>query len=459
MTVRSFPHLGADPTPGDVHGTGSLAGSLRDLAGGLGDTAGRLRRIEAGEWRGQAAQAFVDQTHQDLLPLVERARDAFDTGRDALLRWQTQLAAFQAEAERLEREAATAAAGVSAAQAARNQPRVTAPEDTARVVGELADAVDSAQAGLTAVRKRSLDLHQRYLDAADEVGAALEKAADQALQHHLWQQIGDTVADGWEKTWDWVQEHADDFAAVGDALSTLSSVFATLAILTSWLEPAGAVFAAGALLTSAGALAAHGIAKAAGADVGVVTLAGDALGLIPLGAAFTGVKAAGEGAEAIAKGAASTYRLTGEAVQGTAAKVPWAAKAFDITKASKLPGKAGTFLTGVEKSVKTQVPTWTVKPGSLAERARTAVAGAEIKFGSGQLVGTKAVNAAAGVIGTKVPAAAKLVIADTSSVAARVVDAHVKMATTVAGKAWAAANPREPHPSDPFVAAVQGASR
>ncbi|MFD0483063.1 hypothetical protein ACFQ46_10690 [Kineococcus sp. GCM10028916] len=461
MTVRSFPHLGADPTPGDVHGTGSLAGSLRDLAGGLGDTAGRLRRIEAGEWRGQAAQAFVDQTHQDLLPLVERARDAFDTGRDALLRWQTQLAAFQAEADHLEREAATAAAGVSAAQAARNQPRVTAPEDTARVVGELADAVDSAQAGLTAVRKRSLDLHQRYLDAADEVGVALEKAADQALQHHLWQQIADTVTDGWEKTWDWVKDHADDFAAVGDALSTLSSVFATLAILTAAIEPVGAVFAAGALLTSAGALAAHGIAELAGADVSLTTIGLDALGLLPgIKGVVGGVKAVGAGTEGLVKAAAASTRLSGAVtVDKAAAKVPWAAKVFTTELAEKAPGVLQKPLGTIQEVVGGKVAAVTVRPGGLADRAKSVVANTQVGFGSGQIVGTKGINVVAGLIGKKVPAVAGLVIEDTASATANLVDAHVKMATTVAGKAWAAANPREPHPSDPFVAAVQGASR
>lgn len=254
-----------------------------------------------------------------------------------------------------------------------------------------------------------------------------------------------------------MQEHADDFAAVGDALSTLSSVFATLAILTAAIEPVGAVFAAGALLTTAGALAAHGIARLGGADVGLTTIGLDALGLLPgVKGVLGGVKAVGAGTEGLVRAAAASTRLSGAVtVDQAAAKVPWAAKVFTPQVLEKAPGLLKKPLGTIQGVVGEEVVAVTVKPAGLLDRAKSVVASTQVGFGSGQIVGTKGINVVAGAIGRKVPAAAKLVIEDTATL----VDAHVKMATTVAGKAWAAANPRDPHPSDPFVAAVQGASR
>jgi len=459
VTVRTFPHIGADPTPGDVDGTRVLSGTLADLAHGLGDTADRLRRIDAGEWRGRAARAFVDQTHEDLLPLVERAQASFDEGRTALVRWAEELAGFQAEAQALEQEAATAAAALTAATTDRDAPRIVDPETAGDVRARLEGAVEGAQADLAGVRSRATALHERYLSAADVVAEAVERAADRALEQSLWQRVADTVADGWEKTWDWVKEHADDFAAVGDALSTISGVLTALAIITAGIPPVGAIFGAAALVTAGGALAAHGIAKAAGADVSWTTIGLDALGILPGFKAATafvkGAKVTGEAAEAGAKALGSAWKMAGTVQDTSGAAVPVVASVFTkVGISTNSPGLLGKAATAVSK----ETPSFTVKPGSFMDRTKSAAAALDQNLLAGQTVGTKGWNAAAELVGKKVPAAANLVI-DTTSQAAKVIDHHVKLTTLVVGKAVAAADPREPRPSDPFVAGLAAAAR
>lgn len=106
--MRSFPHLGFDPTPGELSAVGSVLESLASAHSQMAECTTRLldavRITDDSEWGGDAAEEFSD--HGDDLP------KALDTGSgsiaavgNALNTWAGQMAANQAKAEELEDKA------------------------------------------------------------------------------------------------------------------------------------------------------------------------------------------------------------------------------------------------------------------------------------------------------------------------------------------------------------------
>ena len=80
--TRSFPHLGFDPTPGDVDLTRSLARQIGDLHTELTTTVNELDRIDCGYWQGEAAKAFIGHIDSDVTPLIKKAHDSFGRASD-----------------------------------------------------------------------------------------------------------------------------------------------------------------------------------------------------------------------------------------------------------------------------------------------------------------------------------------------------------------------------------------
>ncbi|MGH4015368.1 MAG: hypothetical protein ACRDSL_15875 [Pseudonocardiaceae bacterium] len=159
-----------------------------------------------------------------------------------------------------------------------------------------------------------------------------------------------------DAVWEWVQDHADLIAQIGDVLGTISTALGVLAIITAPFPPVGAAFAAAAAGTSLMALGAHGLAKAAGADVGWGTIAGDALGAVPfVGGVARGAKVAtGAGralgatrGEVLDYAASRAARLGGEAVEATGRH---AERTVAVIRGD---GVAGRLATGVEQTYQT----------------------------------------------------------------------------------------------------------
>ncbi|MFC8871329.1 enoyl-CoA hydratase/isomerase family protein [Streptomyces sp. NPDC057148] len=288
-TRPAFPHIGWDPTPGDVYDTREIAKKLGRLASELGTAVKELERIECGAWKGKTAIAFTEYIGEDVTPLIRKSYESFDKASRALHRWANDLDGFQDEADRLEKSAGE-----------KLDAKAKADGKGSKELGEASSAVDG-------VIQKVHDLEERYKEAARAISKELDKAADIAPNEPgFWDKLGQGIADAWDATGEWLKEHADLIKAIGDVLSNITAVLGLLAIATLPFPPLAAIFGTAALIGAGLSLATHGVAKAAGADVSWATLGLDALGLMPgIGMFSKGIKVAGKTAAA-ARGAAQT---------------------------------------------------------------------------------------------------------------------------------------------------------
>ncbi|MEU6990089.1 enoyl-CoA hydratase/isomerase family protein [Streptomyces sp. NPDC046465] len=272
----AFPHIGWDPTPGDVEDTRDLAKKLGGLAGELGAAVRDLERIECGAWKGKAALAFTEYIGEDVTPLIRKSHESFNKASRALYRWARELQEFQEEANRLEKRAGE-----------KLDARSEAKPDSKEMA--------KASGGVTTVTADVHDLEDRYGKAAGAISKELDKAGDIAPDEPgFWDKLTKGVAEAWDAAGKWLKDHADLIKLIGDLLGDLTAVLGLLAIVTLPFPPLAAVFGTAALITSGLALGAHGLAKLGGADVSWATLGLDAVGLMPgIGMFSKGIKVVG----------------------------------------------------------------------------------------------------------------------------------------------------------------------
>ncbi|MET7827833.1 enoyl-CoA hydratase/isomerase family protein [Streptomyces sp. NPDC005386] len=301
----AFPHIGWDPTPGDVEDTRELAKKLGNLASELGTALKELEQIEAGAWKGKTAVAFSEYIGKDVTPLIRKSHDSFDKASHALHRWATELHDFQDEATRLEK-----AAGEKLE--AKEKAEQKADGKGSEELGKASGAVDE-------VTNKVHDLESRYSLAAGEISKELDKAGDIAPDEPgFWDRLTKGVGDAWDATGQWIKDHADTIKLIGDLLSDLTAVLGLLAIVTLPFPPLAAIFGTAALIGSGLALAAHGLAKAAGADVSWMQLGMDAVGLMPgIGMFSKGIKVTGVTSHAAELAAATKVGALGKGFQAT----------------------------------------------------------------------------------------------------------------------------------------------
>ncbi|MFF8644910.1 putative T7SS-secreted protein [Streptomyces sp. NPDC015345] len=282
----AFPHIGWDPTPGDVEDTRELAKKLGGLATELSTAVRDLERIECGAWKGKAALAFTEYIGEDVTPLIRKSHESFDKASRALYRWARELKEFQDEADRLEKKA-----GKKLDARAEAKPD---SDEMAKASGAVVDIIGEVH-----------DLEDRYNKAAGAISKELDKAGDIAPDEPgFWDKLTKGVKEAWDATGEWLKDHADLIKLIGDLLSDLTAVLGLLAIVTLPFPPLAAVFGTAALITSGLALGAHGLAKMGGADVSWAQMGLDAVGLMPgIGAFGKGVKVVGK-TPALAKAAA-----------------------------------------------------------------------------------------------------------------------------------------------------------
>ncbi|WP_263166175.1 putative T7SS-secreted protein [Streptomyces sp. SCSIO ZS0520] len=327
MTRPPLPNIGRDPTPGDVQETKQLARKIDALATDFGTTVSELTGISAGDWKGKTARSFSDHVDEDLTPLFKKAHKSFDKAARALKKWAHELQDFQDETDRL--EAAAKKAYEAEAKEKAEDGKHAKDKKGADTAGK-GDAEPAADDGLDVQGCMDWlhDLDERYAAAAKRIAEELDKAGDIAPDEPG---LFDKIGNAFKSAADWVKDHADLIKLVGDLLSDLSGILGFLAIITMPFEPLGLIFGAAALVTTGLALGAHGLAMAAGADVGWATLGLDAVGLLP------GIGAFGKGAK-VADLATATAR---------AAKL---GKGFKATKlaTSKVPFAFGKAAEGLE---------------------------------------------------------------------------------------------------------------
>ncbi|MEU8350241.1 WXG100 family type VII secretion target [Streptomyces sp. NPDC048845] len=331
MTKRpAFPHIGWDPTPGDVQDTRGLARRLGGLATELGAAVRDLDKIETGAWKGKTAAAFSDYIDKDVTPLIRKSHQSFEKASKALHKWADELQDFQDEAERLEKLAGQ-----------KLEARDTAEK---KAEGKGSDDLADASGAVDEVIGKVRDLEERYKTAAGLIGRELDKAGDIAPDEPgFWDKLTRGVADAWDATGDWIKKHADTIKLIGDLLSDLTAVLGLLAIVSLPFPPLAAIFGTAALITSGLALAAHGLAKAGGADVSWLQLGLDAVGLLPgIGMFGKGIKVVGE-----VKGAATAANLgkgfTATRIGSSRVLLAFGKESADITRGI---GKAGLVKIG-----------------------------------------------------------------------------------------------------------------
>lgn len=379
MTVAgkrpAFPHIGWDPTPGSVEDTRELARKLRGLASELGTAVSELDRIEAGAWKGETARAFTEYIGKDVTPLIRTSHESFDKASRALHRWAGELQDFQDEADRLEKSAGEK---LEAKEKAEQEAEGKGSEALGKASGAVNEAINQVH-----------DLEERYKRAAGRIGKELDKAGDIAPDEPgFWDKLTRGVAEAWDATGKWIKDHADLIKLIGDLLSDLTAVLGLLAIITLPFPPLAAIFGTAALITSGLALAAHGLAKAAGADVSWMQIGMDAVGLMPgIGMFSKGTKVVGS-----AKATATAANL-GKGFEATKIGSSRILMAFGKNSAD-LAGGLGK--SGLVKIGGTSEHVYEVAHATSGLRSRMgglAVAG----YHEGQWIGSKGLNMLPGV--------------------------------------------------------------
>lgn len=295
MSTQEFPALGFDPAPGDLDGVTDLAGKYRAVSKDLTESDDALRQIvrKQGIWQGEASEAFARRIGP-LPQYLEGAARSMGEAADALEKWAQDLGDLQKRAADLE---ARAEAAAEAAEAARANPdlglanRVFPDEQSLQIAQKLLDnagqQLQTAVDGCQNVQDAAKQLQQEHADAAGRVAEALRKAKELApdvldkLSDAVGGALGDltnTIADGVDQAWNFVQDHAELISKVSDVMGDIGN---GLGVLSDVLPPPADEIA-GAVATGIGlgALSGHAIAKAAGADVAPETLAFDAMGAV-----------------------------------------------------------------------------------------------------------------------------------------------------------------------------------
>ncbi len=249
--------------------TRAVAWQVSDLGAELGTLVGQLDGMGDGAWRGQTADAFRANLHQDLVPLLNKGRESFDRAGGALSGWAGRLSGLQSEAADLEREAARRQQAVEQASRAAASP----PEGADRAVqSRLQEGVDQARSAASQLQQRAEELHERYLQAAKSVAGNLDRVEGIAPDAPGWlerqvTEIGNAVSGALDSVGRWIREHAEQIEFASDVLSTISAVAGVLAFIPP-LSAIMAPIALGAGALGAGALAAigEGALLAAGAE-------------------------------------------------------------------------------------------------------------------------------------------------------------------------------------------------
>lgn len=394
----SFPHIGWDPTPGDAVDTRTLAKRLGGLETELGTSLSELDRIDCGAWQGAAAKAFVEYIGKDVRPLLDKSHESFGKAARALHRWAGQLEDFQDEADRLERAAGEKLAARDKAQRAVDEAGSSDEKDArdgksgkgaASHTPDPGKQLARTSGAVDEITSKVHDLEDRYERAAAAIAKDLDKAGDIAPDEPgFWEKLAKGIPEAWNTAGQWIKDHADQIKLIGDLLSDLTGLLGLLAIITLPFPPLAAIFGTAALIASGLALAAHGLAKAGGADVSWVAIAFDAVGLIP-------------GFGGIAKG---TKVVGMKAAESTAARL---GKGFTAKAAFKQDGELVPMLLSFGKQAKASegglrlIPGFLVIQGKLKDVYEVQHAGGLVSrmggvakrgYMEGQLVGTKSLK-------------------------------------------------------------------
>lgn len=326
----AYPALGFNPAPGTIGAVSALAQNFLAVSGHLEQAYQALTSAgqSGGFWEGDAAAAF----HQDIgkLPdyLDKATRSMGDAGR-ALDGWANDLSSLQSTAAGYEQQAEDS---TRALNQAKSNPDLALAGQEFGTQRELQDAqqrlnvatteVNNAEGDLDAIRQQAKRLFAQHQDLVAQVEDALNKAKKEAPHKPgMFSSIGSAlsgmmhgISDLAGKTWNFVKQHANVIAKIGDALSAVGTVLSVAAAATAAIPIVGEVVEGVSIGVNGEALAAHALAKAAGAKVSDTTLAMDALGMVPGGAMLKGATGAIK-AVRVAKVATKAFQAADDGVR------------------------------------------------------------------------------------------------------------------------------------------------
>ncbi|MEU5213969.1 putative T7SS-secreted protein [Streptomyces sp. NPDC020742] len=303
--AAGYPGIGFDPAPGNLSAVRALVDQSFDAHRKLSSVWQTLSSITRGgeEWSGIAADAFSMQV-KDLPKLVDSATQSFYDCGFQLNEWSAKLETMKSRATDMEARAVTAR---SRQRDAEENPDLGLAGHTFETDEELHNAeqrlnkavkeLDSARNALNSLIEDARRLKQQHDEAAEKVAEAIRRASEAAPNEPGWlDRLGDAIKSLAEaqallanQAWDWVKNHANAIAALGDVMSTVSAVTGLVGVGAAalGLEPLAVGLEVGSSVFAAGAFALHGVARVAGGEdvVSNRTLTQDALGMIPLGAA------------------------------------------------------------------------------------------------------------------------------------------------------------------------------
>lgn len=163
--ARPMPYLGFDPAPGDVGLTQNLARQHHQIAQELEQVLAQVEHLDMSSWQGETGNA-MRVLRSTFPPALRQTASAVRELQAATSSWAGQLSGFQAEADALERKAATA----SVQQQALKTQQAALPSGSSALKGEL----ESASTALTGIKGQAQELHQRYLAAAQKTASNVE---------------------------------------------------------------------------------------------------------------------------------------------------------------------------------------------------------------------------------------------------------------------------------------------
>ncbi|MFF3345467.1 hypothetical protein [Streptomyces sp. NPDC002779] len=246
----NYPHLGFNPTPGDIGTVRELHKKLVDCAKVLEETHGLVTKLMDGSyWEGDAAVAYREQLEGGPLPLnLKNAARSLRKAARQLDRWEGELDEFQRRAKKLDHDARDAHDAVDKAKGhadkARNNPDLDSKgkshDEARKDLTHANTAAEEAQAELDKIIGKAKRLAEEHEQQARHRAGKIRDATDKLAPHEP----------GWlDELGEWITENLPDI------LSFTAGVIGLVALFVATGGMAGAVLLLAAAALSASALA------------------------------------------------------------------------------------------------------------------------------------------------------------------------------------------------------------
>jgi biotin operon repressor len=347
MSMRSFPALGFDPTPGETGSVQAVVLAMSRALHVIGDTTPRLQEAvqlaDDADWLGDAADQFAD-SGADLPQSMSTGADAIAKAAEALSKWGGQMKANQDKAEELEDKAKKLKKQIAAANDAVTSAAGAIPHDTtsphyAARYNAFLGAVDAASdldAQLEQVIADAHRLQAKHLREANAAADGVRSGSDDAFKPH--------------EDEAWYVTALDDVAKVSGIVSAATGFAAAGLAITGVGAPAAAVLGTVSAGT-AGVTALAGIGQRIAGSPNAPSNLSLALTVIP-GRTFTSAAAAG------AKGLARPLIGSSRLVNGAKGAASGAADGFvsgglpklakDVAETGKYARQTGSLRDGLK---------------------------------------------------------------------------------------------------------------